>query len=145
MSKAAPKSGSGQAGTRGTARSASASHSAATSTSRASRARRVGLGSIARSASENVRENPFAAIAGAVAVSAGLALLLPSSRRETELMGEVADKIGDATRDIVDGAVESGRSQVEALAQTALAEVGGALVESVVSGKVLAGGEAKTS
>lgn len=81
-----------------------------------------------------VRENPFAAVAGAVAVSAGLALLLPSSRREAQVMGEVADKIGEVARGAADTAVEAGRAQVETLAQTALASVGSAVIENVVAG-----------
>lgn len=81
-----------------------------------------------------VRENPFAAVAGAVAVSAGLALLLPSSRREAEVMGEVADKIGDVARGAADSAVEAGRAQVETLAQTALASVGSAVIGNALAG-----------
>ena len=87
-----------------------------------------------------VRENPFAAIAGAVAVSAGLALLIPASRREAEVMGDVASKIGDVARGAADSAVEAGRAQAETLAQAALASVGTAVIENVVA----SGGPADT-
>lgn len=91
-------------------------------------------------ARRQVRASPFAAIAGAAAVSAGLALLLPASRREAEVMGDVADKLGEVARGAADSAVEAGRAQAETLAQAALASVGGAVI-----GNVIAGGEGKSS
>ena len=89
------------------------------------------LNRMAQAAAEQVRANPFATAAGAAAVSAGLALLLPSTRREAEVMGEVAGKLGDVAREAADSAVEAGRNQVEHLAQAALASVGGAVVQAV--------------
>jgi len=87
----------------------------------------------ARAGAEQIRVNPFAAIIGTAAVSAGVALLIPSGRRETEMMGEVANRISDAAREVADNAVEAGRQQVEALAQTALASGVGAVMQAVVS------------
>lgn len=89
------------------------------------------LGRAAQAGAQQVARNPFATVAGAAAVSAGLALLLPSSRREAEVMGEVADKLGDVAREAADGMVAAGRAQVESLAQSALAGVGGAVLEAV--------------
>jgi hypothetical protein len=91
------------------------------------------LGRAAQSSLQRISENPVAAAAGAAAISAGLAFLLPSGRRETEMMGELADKLSDVARDAADSAVELGRSEVEALAQSALVGVGGAVVEAIVS------------
>lgn len=96
-------------------------------TSRLSRAVRAGA--------DQVVENPLAAVAGAAAVSAGLALLLPSTRREAEVMGEMADKLADVAREAADGVVAAGQSQVETLAQSAIASVAGAAIGAVVSGQ----------
>lgn len=90
---------------------------------------------------DQVTANPFAAVFGVAAVSAGLALLLPSSERESEVMGEVADKLGDVARDAADSVVAAGRAQVETLAQTALAGVGGAVLQAVASSADAGGGE----
>lgn len=92
------------------------------------------LSDVAQAGAQQVKANPFAAVAGAAAVSAGVALLLPSSRREAQMMGEVAGKLSDVARDAADTAVEAARNQVETLAQGALASVGGAVVQAVVSG-----------
>ena len=83
-----------------------------------------------------VRAAPLTAIAGAAAVSAGLAMLLPLTRREVAVLGDVAEKLGEVARDVADGAVAVGREQVEALGQTALAEMSGAVVHAVVSSDV---------
>jgi len=101
------------------------------------RAKRSRLGR----AIDQVTANPFAAVFGVAAVSAGLALLLPSSERESEVMGEVADKLGDVARDAADSVVAAGRAQVETLAQTALAGVGGAVLQAVASSAEASGGE----
>jgi ElaB/YqjD/DUF883 family membrane-anchored ribosome-binding protein len=92
-----------------------------------------GLNDALAAGRRQVAANPFAAIAGAAAVSAGIALLLPASRREIELTGDIADKIEEAARGAADSALEAGRAQVETLAQTALAGIGGAMIEQVVA------------
>lgn len=83
---------------------------------------------------QEANDKPFAAVVGAAAVGAGLGWLIPSGRRETEMMADVAHKVTDAARDAANTAVEVGRSQVDNLTQTALASVGGAVVNAVVSG-----------
>jgi hypothetical protein len=93
------------------------------------------LGRAVRAGADQVAENPFAAVAGAAAVSAGLALLLPSSRREAKVMGDVADTLAGVAREAADTVVAAGQSQVEALAQTAIASAAGAAVEAMVSGQ----------
>lgn len=86
----------------------------------------------ARAISEQVSDNPFATLVGAAAVTAGIALLLPASRREAEVMGDLAGKIGEVARDAADSAVEVGRQQVAELAQAALGSVGSNMVESLI-------------
>jgi len=95
-----------------------------------------------RAGTRHVSENPLTAVAGAAAVSAGLALLLPAGRREAEVMGELAERVSDVARCAAENVVEIGRSEVETLAQGALAEMGGAVIEALVSGD---GTEARTS
>jgi hypothetical protein len=80
-----------------------------------------------------VKASPLAAAAGAAAISAGLALVLPFSRREALIMGEVADKLGEVAREAADGAVALGLDQVESLSHAALASVGGAVVQAVIA------------
>lgn len=90
------------------------------------------LGRTAQAIAKQVSDNPLAVLAGAAAVTAGIALLLPAGRREAEVMGEIAGKIGEAARDVAEGAVEAGRQQVTELAQAALGSVGGNVVESLI-------------
>lgn len=90
-----------------------------------------------RTGRERIAANPFVAVAGAAAVSAGLALLLPSSKREAAVMGDVAAKLSDVARDAAETAVELGRTQVETLAQNALATAGEAVVKAVVSSEAV--------
>lgn len=93
------------------------------------------LGRVVQAGADQVAESPFAAVAGAAAVSAGFALLLPSTRREAKVMGEVADRLADVAREAADNVVAAGQSQVEALAQTAIASAAGAAVEAMASGE----------
>jgi hypothetical protein len=79
--------------------------------------------------------NPVAAVAGAAVIGAGIGWLLPSGRREQELLSEVAHKVTDAAREAANTAVEAGRQQVDDLTQNALASVGGAVVGAVMSGE----------
>lgn len=83
---------------------------------------------------QEAQDKPFVALLGAAAVGAGVGWLIPSGRREKEMMAEVAHKVSDAARDAANTAVEVGRQQVDGLTQTALASVGGAVVNAVVSG-----------
>lgn len=95
---------------------------------------RGGIGSAWAATRQQAASRPFMTVVGAAAVGAGIGWLLPSGRREKEVMAEVAQKVGEAARDAADTAVEAGRQQVDELAQTALASVGGAVVQAVMSG-----------
>lgn len=85
-------------------------------------------------ARQEVARHPFAAVAGAAAVGAGIGWLLPSGQKEKEVLAEVAHKVGGVAREAANTAVEVGRQQVDGLTQNALASVGGAVVEAVISG-----------
>lgn len=91
-------------------------------------------------ARRQIAANPLAAVAGAAAVSAGLALLLPASRREIELTGEIADRLSEAARGAADAAIEAGKAEVQTLAQSALGGIGGAVVGQMIA----AAGDQKT-
>lgn len=78
--------------------------------------------------------NPFAAVLGAAALGAGLGWLLPAGEREKRMMGQVAGKVGDVARDAANTAMEAGRQQADDLTQNALASVGSAVVDAVLTG-----------
>lgn len=82
---------------------------------------------------DKVGSNPVTAIAGGFAVGAVLAAVLPTTRRETELLGGVGGKITDAARDAANSAVEAGRAQVEELTQDAATKVGQAVIGAVAA------------
>lgn len=84
---------------------------------------------------QQMQSHPFAAMAAAGAVGAGIGWLLPASRREAEVMADVAHKVTDAARDAANTAVEAGRQQVDDITKNALASVGGAVVQALVSGE----------
>lgn len=99
----------------------------------------------AQAITRQVSDNPFVTLAGAAAVTAGIAMLLPASRREGEVMGDLAGKIGDAARELADSAVETGREQVTELAQAALGSVGGNMVESLIGAPAGAAGQSEAN
>jgi len=75
------------------------------------------LGSIRHSAGDFVRANPIIAGSIAVALGAGLALLIPASRREQEMLGEASDRVKTQVR----GAVGETLQQAKSAAQSAAA------------------------
>ena len=82
---------------------------------------------------ETVDANPVVAIAGGLALGAILGAVLPTSRREQELLGDVGSRVTDAAKGVANSAVEAGRSQVDELKSSALQNVGEAVVEAVSS------------
>jgi ElaB/YqjD/DUF883 family membrane-anchored ribosome-binding protein len=88
----------------------------------------------AQAAWSTMQRNPFAAVAGAAVVGAGVGWLLPSSDKERAMLADVAHKVSDVAQDAANTAVEAGRQQIDNLTHNALASVGGAVVEAVMSG-----------
>ena len=86
-----------------------------------------------RRTADEIDSHPLAAIAGGLAVGALLAAVLPSSRREKEMLGGVGHRITDAARDAANTAVEAGRQQVEDITQNAATKVGEAVISAVAS------------
>ena len=83
---------------------------------------------------DTIESNPVVAIAGGLALGAILGAVLPTSRREQELLGDVGSRVTDAAKGVASSAVEAGRSQVDELKSTAFQKVGEAVVEAVSSG-----------
>jgi ElaB/YqjD/DUF883 family membrane-anchored ribosome-binding protein len=82
---------------------------------------------------DTIDSNPVIAIAGGLALGAILGAVLPTSRREQELLGDVGSRVNDAAKGVASSAVEAGRSQVDELKSTAFQKVGEAVVEAVSS------------
>lgn len=82
---------------------------------------------------DRVEANPVVAIAGGLALGAILGAVLPKTRREQELLGDVGARVTDAARGAANSAVEAGREQVDELKNSALQKVGSAVVEAVTS------------
>jgi hypothetical protein len=83
---------------------------------------------------DTIESNPVVAIAGGLALGAILGAVLPTSRREQELLGDVGSRVNDAAKGVASSAVEAGRTQVDELKSTAFQKVGEAVVEAVSSG-----------
>jgi len=99
------------------------------------------LGRLASGGARQVAENPITAALGAATIGAGIALLLPVTRREAEVLGPLADTLEDVARGATESAIDIGRQEVKQLAQTAIAGVGGAMVESMLAGDTATGGK----
>ena len=82
---------------------------------------------------DTVESNPVVALAGGLAIGAILGAVLPATRREQELLGDVGSRVTDAAKEAANSAVEAGRSQVDELKNSALQKVGSAVVEAVSS------------
>lgn len=82
---------------------------------------------------DTIESNPVVAIAGGLAIGALLGAVLPTSRREQELLGDVGSRVNDAAKGVATQAVEAGKSQVDELKSSALQKVGEAVVEAVSS------------
>ena len=80
---------------------------------------------------DTIESNPVVAIAGGLAIGAILGAVLPTSRREQELLGDVGSRVNDAAKGVASQAVEAGKSQVDELRSSALQKVGEAVVDAV--------------
>jgi ElaB/YqjD/DUF883 family membrane-anchored ribosome-binding protein len=133
-------SGGGSAGGTGRARGAAGSVREKASTAYSSSRERTSAlyGSARERASgavttgrQKIETNPVLAIAGGLALGAILGAVLPRTRREEELLGDVGHRVTDAAKEAANSAVEAGRTQVDELKNSALQKVGSAVVEAV--------------
>jgi ElaB/YqjD/DUF883 family membrane-anchored ribosome-binding protein len=118
-SASATNSGAGADGNEGGGRARQAYESARERTAAAYAAARERAGSAyetaGRRAGEGIDANPLAAVAGGLALGAILAALLPRTRREDELLGDVGRRLNDTAREAGRAARESGRAQLDEL------------------------------
>jgi hypothetical protein len=68
-----------------------------------------------RRTSEGIDSNPVVAVVGGLAIGAIVAALLPRTRREGELLGDVGRRLNDGAREAARAARESGKSQLDEL------------------------------
>ena len=103
------------------------------SESRSSRTRAVeAYDSARRKASGGIEDAPLLALAGGLAAGAVLASLLPTSRKERELLGPVADRIKDRAGDAVSAAKDAGQARLDELGLTR--DKGSDTLRSIVEG-----------
>lgn len=84
---------------------------------------------------DTIDANPVVAIAGGLAIGAVLGAMLPTSRREQELLGEVGSRVNETAKGVANSAMEAGRTQVDDLKNNAFQKVGEAVVDAVSAGK----------
>lgn len=63
----------------------------------------------ARRTSEQIRENPVAALVGGLALGAIAGVLIPSTRKESELLRPLGSKVGEAAKVAAKAAREAGQ------------------------------------
>ena len=90
---------------------------------------------VTREAADQIAVYPVAAVVGGLAIGALLGFLLPSTRRETDLLGTTGKKITDAARDAAQRGLEVGKEQIDGLRSKAAKTVGDAVVEVVGGSK----------
>ncbi|QIK96112.1 hypothetical protein G7076_06315 [Sphingomonas sp. HDW15A] len=93
---------------------------------------RAAARSAGRSASGQVSEAPFIALGGGLALGALIAALLPTTRRERELLGPVTDRIRDTASAAAGAAREAGTARLGELGITR--ERGNDVFKQVVDG-----------
>lgn len=78
------------------------------------------LGAVRHRASDFVRENPIVAGLLAAGLGAGLALLIPASRREKEILGEASDQVKTQVRGAVGEKLQRAKSAAQSVATAAV-------------------------
>ena len=73
---------------------------------------RSGARSAGRKAIEGIEANPAAAVVGGLVLGAIAAALLPKTRGEEELLGNVGRRLNETARDAAKTATERGREQI---------------------------------
>src|SRR5688572_8794446 len=76
---------------------------------------RGGARSVGQRAADGLEANPVAAVVGGLAIGALAAALLPKTRREEELLGDVGRRLTDTAREAARAARDAGREQIDEL------------------------------
>lgn len=87
-----------------------------------------------KSTAQALEDNPFGAIAGAIAVGAVAAAMLPATRREVETLGPWTEKLRDTLVDAFDAAKHAGATELTAagLTMAAASDGVGGMVGKIV-------------
>ena len=93
---------------------------------------RDGAAAAGRKASDQLGEAPLMVLAGGIAAGAILAALLPTSRRERELLSPVTDSLRDKASAAVTAAKDAGQARLDELGLTR--DAGGQAVRSIIDG-----------
>ena len=101
----------------------------------------------ARATAETLESNPFGFVAGAIALGAVAAALIPATRRELETLGPVADRVKDLVEEAYNAAREAGSSELTAAGLTAAAATNGfgGVVGALIKTATTAAGVAATT
>jgi ElaB/YqjD/DUF883 family membrane-anchored ribosome-binding protein len=79
--------------------------------------------SAARSTADGIEGNPMVAVVGGLALGAIAGVLLPVSRQERQLFGNVGRRINDTAREAALAARDAGREQLDGFTDRALGAV----------------------
>lgn len=101
----------------------------------------------ARTTAETLESNPFGAVAGAIALGAVVAALIPASRRELEALGPVTDRVKELVTEAFHAAREAGSSELTAAGLTAAAATNGfgGVIGALIKTATTAAGVAATT
>lgn len=101
----------------------------------------------AQAAVETFDQNPFGALAGAIAVGAVAAAMIPATRRELEALGPWTDRMREALVDAFDAAKDAGTGELTAAGLTlaAASDGVGGLVGKIVKAATVATAAAATT
>ena len=135
--------GSGDSGER--SRAAEAYAAARERTSSAYGSARETVSGAGQRASDAIGSNPVGAVIGGFALGAIVAAVLPRSERESRALGGVGHKLADTARTAVQSATQAGKEQVEQIRETAVTQIGEAVVEAVTSAATGNGGDGDKS
>lgn len=112
-------------------RAAEAYQSARQRTASAYESARGRAAEVTRSASDQIAVYPVGAVIGGLAIGALLGFLVPSTRREEELLAPTGRRITGAAREAAQRGLDAGKEQVDQIRSRATQKVGEAVVEAV--------------
>ena len=74
---------------------------------------REGAARAGQRTAEGIDANPMAAVVGGLAIGAAVAALLPRTRRETEVLGPIGERLTESAREAANAARDAGRSKLD--------------------------------
>ena len=86
---------------------------------------------VTRQAADQISVYPVGAVVAGLALGAIAGLLVPRTRRETELLGPTGRKLNEAARGAAEKGIEATRERVDEITGKVVNKVGHAVVEAV--------------